>query len=244
MATSADVMVNEASGRIGGAQAGQWLGDRRAGGHTAGVGDEVFVGRHDEQQQFAALLGGLAATRTVRASRWRRDRRSGEESGDASKSRVVLVYGLGGSGKSRLLRQFQSMATGQVPGSPVKAGQARTVWLDWEDKQRDDPGSYAGPAGPSLVTLQEAVIAAAGTSGRSRLSVITGGALSGCPSTWHVSRTWSHRASRRVSVHRYRHCGPRKGGSFIAAQYRLLRDVEFILRGVRRLQYRMATLGW
>jgi tetratricopeptide (TPR) repeat protein len=44
------------------------------------------------------------------------------------------------------------------------------VWLDWEDEQRDDPGSYAGAAGPSLVTVldafQRAVVAALGRDGR------------------------------------------------------------------------------
>jgi tetratricopeptide (TPR) repeat protein len=136
-------------------------------GQTVIVADEVFVGRRDEQERFAALLGELAGTEARSARRWRR-RPSSEDPGDASKSRVVLVYGLGGSGKSRLLRQFQGMATGKVRGSPVTAGQVRTVWLDWEDKQRDDPGSYAGVAGPSLVTVldavQQAVVAAVGDS--------------------------------------------------------------------------------
>ena len=39
----------------------------------------------------------------------------------------------------------------------ASAGQVGTVWLDWEDKQRDDPASYAGAAGPSLVTVLDAV---------------------------------------------------------------------------------------
>ena len=77
---------------------------------------------------------------------------------------MVLVHGLGGSGKSRLLSQFRDMAQGRIPGSPVSPGQVRTVWLDWEDEQRDDPGRYAELAGPSLVTVldavQKAVIAA------------------------------------------------------------------------------------
>ena len=70
---------------------------------------------------------------------------------------MVLVHGLGGSGKSRLLNHFRDMAQGRIPGSPVPAGRVATAWLDWEDEQRDDPGSYAGVAGPGLVTVLDAV---------------------------------------------------------------------------------------
>jgi len=31
------------------------------------------------------------------------------------------------------------------------------VWLDWEDERRDDPASYAGISGPSLLTVLDAV---------------------------------------------------------------------------------------
>jgi hypothetical protein len=39
---------------------------------------------------------------------------------------VVLVYGLGGRGKSRLLSRFREMADGKLPDSPVSPGR-RTV---------------------------------------------------------------------------------------------------------------------
>ena len=64
-----------------------------------------------------------------------------------SRSHVVLVHGLGGSGKSRLLRRFREMADGRLPGSPFASGRVRTVWLDWEDEQRDRPGIYVGAGG-------------------------------------------------------------------------------------------------
>ena len=90
--------------------------------------------------------------------------------GEAGRSRVVLVHGLGGSGKSRLLRHFRAMADGRVADSPVPPGRVRTVWLDWEDEQRDQPGRYAGVEGPSLVTVldavQRAVIGALGEDAR------------------------------------------------------------------------------
>jgi hypothetical protein len=79
---------------------------------------------------------------------------------------VVLVHGLGGSGKSRLLRQFREMALGNVPVQALPIDGIQVAWLDWEDEHRDDPGLYAGVAGPSLVTVlnavQKVVIDAAG----------------------------------------------------------------------------------
>ncbi|HEX3958132.1 MAG TPA: hypothetical protein VHZ03_16095 [Trebonia sp.] len=75
-------------------------------------------------------------------------------------SRVVLVHGLGGSGKSRLLGCFRDMAEGGTPNTPVRQGQILTTWLDWEDEQRDQPDSYASIEGPGLVTVLDAVQAA------------------------------------------------------------------------------------
>jgi hypothetical protein len=59
-------------------------------GHTAVVGDEVFVGRRDELGRFAALLGELAAAEVARTGGWRRRRHAGEDAGEASKSRVLI----------------------------------------------------------------------------------------------------------------------------------------------------------
>lgn len=119
--------------------------------------EEVFVGRKDEQARFAALLRGLpSSTRPgvlalVRG--WRARRGAMED----ARSRVVLVYGLGGSGKSRLLRQFREMAEGKLPDSPAVLGRVLTVWLDWAVEQEDHPANYAGMEGPSLVTVLDAI---------------------------------------------------------------------------------------
>lgn len=127
--------------------------------------DDVFVGRRDELARFASVLTELTVGGAPQ-SRRRWPRHPGVVPGDDTKSRVVLVHALGGSGKSRLLRQFREMALGGVPGAPVPAGRIGAVWLDWEDEQRGDPGSYAVVAGPSLVTLldafQRAVVAGLG----------------------------------------------------------------------------------
>jgi tetratricopeptide (TPR) repeat protein len=134
--------------------------------------DEVFVGRRDEQARFGALLRDLAADGARRGGGWRRFRRSGEDVAGASISRVVLVHGLGGSGKSRLLGCFRDMAEGRAANSPVRHGQVLTVWLDWEDEQRDEPGTYAAAEGPGLVTVldavQAAVVDALGTNTRAK----------------------------------------------------------------------------
>jgi tetratricopeptide (TPR) repeat protein len=115
------------------------------------------VGRRDELGRFAAALRELAAAGGPRRGRWPVRRPPAGEAVGAAGSRVVLVHGLGGSGKSSLLRQFRTMAQGEVADSPVAAGWVRTGWLDWEDEAGQDPGRYAGAAGPSLVTVLDAV---------------------------------------------------------------------------------------
>jgi tetratricopeptide (TPR) repeat protein len=126
-------------------------------GQTDFVIDDVFVGRRNELARFKALLGELPTGRRARVLGRSRGQKSGAEQHEAARSRVLLVHGLGGSGKSRLLRRFQEMAVGSLPDSPVALGQVRTVFLDWEDEQRGQPASYAGADGPSLVTVLDAV---------------------------------------------------------------------------------------
>ena len=98
----------------------------------------MFVGRRDEVARFKALLHELPTGRRARVLGRSRGKRSGAQA-EVARSRVVLVHALGWSGKSRLLRQFQEMADGSLPDSPVSPGRVRTVWLDWEDEQRERP---------------------------------------------------------------------------------------------------------
>ena len=107
--------------------------------------------------RFTALLRELPSGGRTRFRRWRRSPKSTPHPTTATKSRVVLVHGLGGSGKSRLLRQFRAMADGSVSSSPVIRNHLRTVWLDWEDEQRDQPANYVGADSPNLVTVLDAV---------------------------------------------------------------------------------------
>jgi hypothetical protein len=132
----------------------------------------VFVGRSDELSRFAVLLGALPLDRKARMPGWPRRQRLATEQGEVAASRVILVHGLGGSGKSRLLRQFQEMVEGRLPSFSVLPGRVRTVYLDWEDERRYKPASYASADGPNLVTvlnaLQHAVIDAAGPVGKAK----------------------------------------------------------------------------
>lgn len=141
---------------VGGRIRNGWLPCSVIRGQTRVVIDASFVGRRDELARFASLLAGLPAGARRTSVGWRRSR-SGPVPAESAKSQVVLVHGLGGSGKSRLLRQFRLMADGNLADSPVPAGRVRTVWLDWEDERRDQPGSYASEAGPGLVTVLDAV---------------------------------------------------------------------------------------
>jgi tetratricopeptide (TPR) repeat protein len=130
------------------------------------VAESLFVGRRDEIGRFAALLGELPGGSGRTGGWWRR---SGDICEETVGSRVVLVHGLGGSGKSRLLEQFRQMADGVHARSAARAGRFRVVWLDWEDAQRDQPGLYAVAEGPALVTVLDAVrVAVTGACGPDR----------------------------------------------------------------------------
>jgi tetratricopeptide (TPR) repeat protein len=133
-------------------------------GQTHVVADEIFVGRRDELARFVAILGELPVSQRATTMRRSRHRLHKGTSTAATQSRVVLVHGLGGTGKSRLLTQFRGLVDGSISGSPVPVTRIRSIWLDWEDARRDQPGSYVGFEGPSLVTvlnaLQKAVIEA------------------------------------------------------------------------------------
>lgn len=121
--------------------------------------DEVFVGRRDELGRFEAMLRGLPRSKRAWAllPSWRRGRHK-KEPAHVAESPVVLVYGLGGSGKTRLLLQFQQLASPVTPGSPLRRGSIRTVWLDWATEQGDRPDQYRDMGGPTLVTVLDAVV--------------------------------------------------------------------------------------
>jgi len=71
----------------------------------------MLVGRRDERTRFAALLNEVPTGRRSRPLPSRRYRAAADHMAVAT-SRVVLVHGLGGSGKSSLLQYFRQLADG------------------------------------------------------------------------------------------------------------------------------------
>jgi hypothetical protein len=86
------------------------------------VDGEIFVGRREESARFAALLAELAAGDGNRGGRTRLQRSAAGSPAESPGSRVMIVHGLGGSGKSRLLRHFRDMSRGATADSPVPPG--------------------------------------------------------------------------------------------------------------------------
>jgi tetratricopeptide (TPR) repeat protein len=87
------------------------------------VDDRPFLGRGDEQRRFEAILSefgggraGVLQRRAVPPLEW---------------SRIVLIEGTGGIGKSMLARRFRSQTVHEL-------GADRVAWVDWEEHRRDD----------------------------------------------------------------------------------------------------------
>ena len=99
---------------------------------------ESFVGRTTEQDEFRRVLdlaGGAA--------------------GDPDEGHVVLVHGLGGIGKSTLLRRLHETAGKSRRGGPLVA-----EIVDCEDERRRNRGDYEGPDGPPVWKLLDRLYAA------------------------------------------------------------------------------------
>ena len=99
--------------------------------------ERPFVARADEQERFRRLLGTAANSLRV----------------DGNQSWVILVYGLGGIGKSQLLGRFGAIARGELASDKSLAGSFRTVRVDWEDERARAPAEYPGDTPPALYTV-------------------------------------------------------------------------------------------
>ncbi len=82
-----------------------------------GSQDALFIGRRREQESFVAVLESML--------------RSEQGSGGGGTGRLVLVTGQGGIGKSRLLKQFESIAVGEMPLVGRFAKRFSKVLIDW-----------------------------------------------------------------------------------------------------------------
>jgi len=93
----------------------------------------LFLGRADEIRRFSDALALLR-----------------DEMGGYGWPTVVLVHGLGGIGKSSLLRRLRELADKHDA----------VAYLDFEDERRLHPPAFGGDAGPGLTTVLDAVMRA------------------------------------------------------------------------------------
>ena len=107
----------------------------------------LFLGRSDEQNRFRTVLDGVV------------------HGGEPDEAFVVLVSGLGGIGKSTLLRRYREMATG------VRAGRLRPkqglllAAVDWESEQRRRAADYSSEGGPPIWVVLDRIYDAIHSSG-------------------------------------------------------------------------------
>ena len=117
-----------------------------------------FFGRDEEQARFRAVLADVVQT------------------GGPDEGYVILVHGLGGIGKSTLLRRYREIAA-----DAASAGRGRELLLacvDWENEQRLRAADYVSEEGPPIWVVLDRVYGAvrevAATSRRDRAVVKKG----------------------------------------------------------------------
>jgi Flp pilus assembly protein TadD len=112
---------------------------------TAGL----FVGRATEQDEFRRVL------------------EIAKRAADPDEGHVVLIHGLGGIGKTTLLRRLHRAAGPSRRGGPLVA-----EVVDCEDERRRNRGDYEGPDGPPVWRLLDRLYAAveAGAAGNRHLA--------------------------------------------------------------------------
>lgn len=98
---------------------------------------EPLLARADEQKRFRALLNAVASSAVV----------------EGDSSWVILVHGLGGIGKSRLLGRFLEIARGDLPTDRPLAEKFTTVSVDWEQERERAQVDYPGDRPPGLGTV-------------------------------------------------------------------------------------------
>ncbi|MFE6869518.1 tetratricopeptide repeat protein [Kitasatospora sp. NPDC057692] len=92
---------------------------------------DVFVGRAQEQERFRLLLRGL-----------------GRPDEGPDEGHVLLVRGLGGIGKSTLLRRYEQIARGQDAEDAANGRRLRVASLDWEQGQLRSGGAPSAEGMP------------------------------------------------------------------------------------------------
>jgi len=91
----------------------------------------VFLARSDERRRF---LDAEARTR--------------DGVGIKGSPTVVLVHGIGGIGKSSLLRQFREACDERDA----------VAWIDFEEARKSQPAAFGGDYGPALQTVLDLIM--------------------------------------------------------------------------------------
>ena len=105
----------------------------------------LFLGRVEEQARFRAALAGL------------------REGGLPDEAHVVLVFGLGGIGKSMLLRRYAEIAAEDATGVARRGKSGLLVAsVDWESERRLRAGDFALEGGPPVWVVLDRIYRALG----------------------------------------------------------------------------------
>lgn len=94
--------------------------------------DEIFLARDDEQDRLRGVLRQIL-----------------DGPARAGHGYLMLVHGLGGIGKSTLLKRYRRMIRGELPDDRSFGGKFLLAKVNWEELRRVNPGMYP-PGGPSL----------------------------------------------------------------------------------------------
>lgn len=115
--------------------------------------DEIFLARDDEQERLRGVLRQVISGQ--------------DESGHGY---LVLVHGLGGIGKSTLLKRYRRIARGELSHDRNFAGKFVLAKVNWEELRRQNPGLYPAGGPPlwrALDDIYHAIIDAVKPGGRS-----------------------------------------------------------------------------
>jgi tetratricopeptide (TPR) repeat protein len=104
--------------------------------------NDLFIGRDDEQDRLRGVLAQVLGT--------------ADEPDDGY---LVLVHGIGGIGKSKLLRQYRKIVRGKLRDDNNFRGRFLVATVDWEEQRERRTADYP-PGGPPLSHALDAIYAA------------------------------------------------------------------------------------
>ena len=102
----------------------------------------LFLGRSEEQACLEAVLADLAG------------------GGQPDEGYVMLVHGLGGIGKSTLLRRYRQIAADGLPAGRGRSGGLLVTAVNWESEQRLRAADYMPEGGPPVWVVLDRIYGA------------------------------------------------------------------------------------